>query len=115
MNKKTIVITLLAYLIFNTTLVSAQSWEYGTIDIAESFEDKIYIRWNGPNTESCSSDDVVISATSLGSNEALDRGFKIALTAAVSGKPIRFLLDGCSGNLQQGKVVQLCAKFDCSY
>lgn len=95
---------------------SVPTWIHGTVDIVESFKDKIYVRWQGRKTQDCAkSDDVVLTLESVGSKEALDRAFKIAMTAAVSGKPIRFLVDGCIGKLQQGKVVQLCANAKCSY
>ncbi|MFT4994243.1 MAG: hypothetical protein ACI965_001266 [Paraglaciecola sp.] len=115
MTRNSIVIILLTVALGCTNVAFAKAWKHGKVNIVESFKDKIYIRWTGPNTESCSSNDVTISAASLGSNAALDRAFKIALTSTVSGKPIRFLLDGCSGNLQKGTVVQLCANSDCSY
>jgi hypothetical protein len=115
MTKNLIVTMLLIFSVISTNVALAKAWKHGKVNIVESFKDKIYIRWTGPNTESCSSNDVAISATTLGSKDALDRAFKIALTATVSGKPIRFLLDGCSGNLQKGAVVQLCANSDCSY
>ncbi|GAA0856264.1 hypothetical protein [Aliiglaciecola litoralis] len=115
MTKKLILISVFAVSVFSSNFVLAKAWKHGTVNIVESFKDKIYVRWTGANTESCSSNDVTISASSLGNKEALDRAFKIALTASVSGKPIRFLLDGCSGNLQKGTVVQLCANSDCSY
>lgn len=91
------------------------TWSYGTIDIVESFSDKLYIRWQGPKTQGCATDDVVINANSLGGEAALDRAFKLVTTAAVSGNPIRFRLDGCIGRLQKGTVVQLCAHADCRY
>ena len=96
--------------------VSSPTWAHGTVDIVESFKDKIYVRWQGSKSQDCAkSDDVALTLESVGSKEALDRAFKIAMTASVSGKPIRFLLDGCIGNLQRGKVVQLCANAECSY
>ncbi|WP_444959810.1 DUF5992 family protein [Microbulbifer sp. VVAC002] len=71
--------------------------------------------WDSPDTQSCTSDDVYFSETSLGNAEAVERAFSIALTATVSGKPIRFYLDGCEGSLQKATAVQLCATDDCSY
>lgn len=95
---------------------SPPSWTHGTVDIVESFSDKIYIRWQGKKTQNCAkSDDVAITAESLGGEAALDRAFKLITTAAVSGKPIRFRLDGCIGSLQKATVVQLCVHDDCRY
>ena len=104
-----------ALLILFTRTVFAASWAYGTIDIVESYSDKILIRWDGPKTENCASNAVVVTALSLGSKDALDRAFKLSLTSAVSGKPIRFKLEGCNSNYQKAVVVQLCAKSKCPY
>lgn len=108
---------LVTALILSTNVVLAEAWKHGTVDIVESYSDKIFIRWSGPKTENCTSNStaVVVTAASLGSQEALDRAFKLSLTAAVSGKPIRFRLDGCVGTRQRATVVQLCAKPDCAY
>lgn len=99
-----------------TKAPSSPSWSEGKIDIVESFTDKIYIRWQGTKTQDCAQiDDVAITAESLGGEVALDRAFKLITTAAVSGNPIRFKLDGCIGGLQKGTVVQLCVHADCRY
>ena len=97
-----------------TELPSAPTWSYGTIDIVESFSDGVYIRWQGSKSQNCAtSDDVAITAESLGGKEALDRAFKLITTAAVSGNPVRIQVDGCVENLQKGTVVQLCVHADC--
>ena len=94
----------------------AESWSYGFIDITESYSNMILIRWNGPNTENCSSSNVVVfDNTSLGDAEALKRAFSIALAAEVSQKPIRFHLNGCIDTRQKAVAVQMCSKQNCSY
>ena len=102
-------------ILYSSIGLADPTWSHGKIDIVESFSDRIYVRWNGPNTQACSSEAVVLTAASVGGEKAFDRAFKIALTAAVSGKPIRFKLDGCIGNLQKAEVVQLCANPTCEY
>ncbi|MEZ5042901.1 MAG: hypothetical protein R2828_23600 [Saprospiraceae bacterium] len=99
-----------------TKAPSSPTWSQGIIDVVESFSDKIYIRWQGAKTQDCAqSDDVAVTAESLGGEAALDRAFKLITTAAVSGNPVRFRLDGCIGGLQKGTVVQLCVHADCRY
>lgn len=99
-----------------TKASSSPTWSQGIIDVVESYSDKIYIRWQGAKTQDCTqSDDVAITAESLGGEIALDRAFKLITTAAVSGNPIRFLLYGCIEGLQKGTVVQLCVHADCRY
>lgn len=101
--------------VFAISCVSqADSWSYGKVQLVESFGQIIVVRWDGPNSESCSEDDVEFDAASVGDDAALKRGFKLANAAAISGNNISFNLDGCSSSgRQQAKVVQLCTS-DCS-
>ena len=102
-------------LLLSANAISAASWTHAVVDIVESYEDNILIRWNGAKTENCSSNAVKLAVYRFGTEEAFDRAFKLSLTAAVSGKPIRFKLNGCNGNYQNAEVVQLCATQNCTY
>ncbi len=98
------------------SIAYAGSWSFGLVDITESYSNKVLVRWNGPNTENCGSSNVVIfNIDSLGSQEAVNRAFSIALAVTASQKPIRFHLEGCIGATQKATAVQMCSKQDCSY
>ncbi|WHI52759.1 hypothetical protein P3339_08350 [Microbulbifer sp. MLAF003] len=105
-------------LMLATPNVSAEaSWSHGEIDLLESFSDYVVIRWTGPKTQECGSDDhaVRFDSDSLGNEAAFDRAVSIAMSAQVSQKPIRFRLDGCIGTKQKATIVQLCTNSDCTY
>ena len=113
---------LLFLLIINSPLAFSDSWSHGKVDIVESYSNYVLIRWDGPDTETCGGgNNVVFNAASLGSEDAFKRAYSIALATGVSGKPIRFHLDGCgdgdgrSQGAQKAKVVQMCTKDSCSY
>ena len=113
---------IMIFLIINSSLAFSDSWSHGKVDIVESYSDYVLVRWDGPNTETCSgSNNVVFDATYLGSEGAFERAFAIALASAASKNPIRFHLDGCGDGdsrkqgAQKAKAVQMCTKDDCSY
>lgn len=102
-----------------SAIAQADSWSYGKIKVVESFGPAqgsiIMIRWDGPNSESCTEHDVEFDSTTLGGDAAFERGFNLAISAALSDNNIRFNLDGCSSQgRQKAKVVQLCTN-DCSF
>ena len=95
--------------------VHADSWAFGVVDIVESWPNGVLVQWRGPNAENCQNSTVVFNEDTLGNAAALDRAYRASLTAAVSGKPIRFRLTGCSTRYQSADVVQLCATSNCAY
>ncbi len=112
---------LIFLLVTNSSLAFSGPWVHGKIDMVESYSDYVLIRWDGPNSEKCSSsNNVVFDASSLGSEGAFERGFSLVLASAASGNNVRFWLLGCGEGdsrkegAQKAKVVQMCTN-DCSY
>ncbi|WOI37705.1 hypothetical protein R1T43_01315 [Alteromonas sp. CI.11.F.A3] len=91
------------------------SWSYGKITKLESYANSVYVQWDGPNTENCTQQTIIMSATTLGSEAALERSFSIALAAVASNSSALFRLVGCERDRQKAVAVQFCAKDNCAY
>ena len=91
------------------------SWSYGKITKLESYANSVFVQWDDPNTESCAKQTVIMSATTLGSEAALERSFSIALAGVASDSSVVFRLVGCECDRQKAIAVQFCAKDNCTY
>ena len=92
----------------------ADTWATGKPHKIESFAEKVYVRWDGPNTEECRDRDVSFTVETMGNEGAFDRAYAMALTGYAAGKFIRFHLDGCNAQgLQQGDIIQICDTVTC--
>jgi len=107
--------SLLCASLFFCSSSNAESWSYGSVQLIQTSSDLIRVRWDGPRTEICGTSNAVgFDSSSLGS-EGAKRALSMVLTAATTGMPIRFHLNGCIGELQKAMDVQLCVKPDCTY
>lgn len=61
--------------------VFSNTWSYGVAQLVESYSDFVLVQYNGPNSESCSKKTVKMSVSSLGNENALERGYSAALSA----------------------------------
>lgn len=110
MNKCAAVI--LAALVLPST--SQAEWAKGTVNLATTWPDKIYVRWTGSNLGKCKSNTVFFDQKTLGGKEdELTKGLSVAISAAGSGKPVRFQLDGCAGPFQKATGIEACGDKNC--